>query len=80
MEIREKLLKKINSNYYNLQTYRDLMKYLSSNYKFRLFSKKKVETGIYLRHDIDVHPKFIEGFLPLYSELKIKANFFFLIK
>jgi hypothetical protein len=79
MEIPQKLLKKINSDFYDLKTYKDLMKLLSSNYKFKLFDEKNKISGIYLRHDIDVHPVIVEELLSIYSEYKIKANFFFLI-
>jgi len=79
MEIPQKLLKKINFDFYDLKTYKDLMKLLSSNYKFKLFDEKNKISGIYLRHDIDVHPVIVEELLSIYSEYKIKANFFFLI-
>lgn len=77
MEILQKLLKKSSSDFYDLKTYKDLMKLLSSKYKFKLFDEKNNTSGIYLRHDIDVHPAIIEEFLNIYSEYKIKSNFFF---
>ena len=79
MEIPQNLLKKVNQNYFNTNTYADLMILLKSQYRFLLFGDKLKAKGVYLRHDIDVHPFFIRKFIKIYDKLKIKANFFFLL-
>jgi hypothetical protein len=79
MRIPQKLLKKINQDYFNINVYADLMILLKSRYKFKLFDDKSKKKGIFLRHDIDVHPFFVRKFIKIYDKLKIKANFFFLL-
>ena len=79
MEIQQKLLKKTNQNYFNLNTYKDLMVLLKSKYNFKLFNDDIKKEGVYLRHDIDIHPYFIKKFIKIYDQLEIKANFFFLL-
>ena len=40
MRIPQKLLKKINQDYFNINVYADLMILLKSRYKFKLFNDK----------------------------------------
>ena len=79
MEIQQKLSKKTNQDYFNLNTYKDLMVLLKSKYNFKLFNDDINKEGVYLRHDIDIHPYFIKKFIKIYDQLEIKANFFFLL-
>lgn len=66
-------------DFFNLRDYNILLDKLKKEYKFALFSDKTKKKKIFLRHDIDFHPIFLEPLLKIYKKKKIKTNLFFLI-
>lgn len=63
-------------DFFNLRDYNILLDKLKKEYKFALFSDKTKKKKIFLRHDIDFHPIFLEPLLKIYKKKKLKQIYF----
>lgn len=65
---------------FKFENYIKIIKLLKkNNYLFARFDKKNQRKRIYLRHDIDFSPKYLQKFLKYYEKEKISSNIFFMI-
>lgn len=76
-----KILKNLpNQKIYNFTNYKRIINFIKANkYKFSRFDENLSGNKIYLRHDIDLSPKYLSNFLNFYDEKKISANIFFMV-
>ena len=65
---------------YNFNNYKKIINFIrNKKYKFARFDRENSFKKIYLRHDIDLSPKYLINFLKFYDENNISANIFFMV-